>query len=83
MIEAKAIYEPLVNFYKKYGAAKFVSDWLKQSERQLQAAGPDRKVVWVFAERDTAEFAKKLFKAANKGRARIIITVIPWSPGKK
>ena len=35
-------------------------DWLSQARRQIDASG-GRPVVWVFAERDAADFARKLF----------------------
>jgi hypothetical protein len=51
--------------------------FLEQALRQVQASG-GRPIVWIFAEEETAEIARKLFKQAGQGRERIIIVHTEW-----
>lgn len=50
---------------------------LDQSARQVQASG-GRPIVWVFAEEEAAERARKLFGTADNGREKITVVHIPW-----
>jgi hypothetical protein len=59
------------------GNKSVIDGFLDQSLRQVQASG-GRPVVWIFAEAETAEIARKLFKDAGEGRERIIIIHAEW-----
>jgi hypothetical protein len=52
-------------------------DMLGQSASQLAASG-GRPVVWVFAEAEAAEKARKLFDTKDAGRETITVLYIPW-----
>ncbi len=55
-----------------------VDEILKQSARQIEASG-ERPIVWVFAEKEAAEIARKLFDTAKGGRENITVVHIPWT----
>jgi hypothetical protein len=61
-----------------WGKRSISEQWLDQSGRQLAARGlyPLR---WYFAEKEAADFARKLFLTAGGGRDTIDIQVEPWS----
>jgi hypothetical protein len=52
-------------------------DMLKQSASQLAASG-GRPIVWVIAEEEAAERARKLFNDNDEGREAITVVCIPW-----
>jgi hypothetical protein len=51
---------------------------LKQSERQIAASG-GRPIVWVFAEKEAAQFVLDLFDKVGRGRQFITVVHIPWT----
>jgi hypothetical protein len=50
---------------------------LKQSADQIEASG-GRAMVWVFAEEEAAEEARRLIDTVGEGRQYIIVVHIPW-----
>jgi hypothetical protein len=52
--------------------------FLEQSASQISASG-GRPVVWIFAEKEAAEAAHKLFEDTNEGRQYITIVHVPWT----
>lgn len=52
--------------------------WLNDSLDQVRAAQPGRRVVWMFAEPESAQFAYDLFKREDQGREKIIVGVFPY-----
>ncbi len=50
---------------------------LNQSANQIEARG-GRAMVWIFAEKEAAEKAWKLFDTVEGGRQYIVIVHIPW-----
>jgi hypothetical protein len=56
---------------------KIARDMLDQSARQLEGSG-GRPVVWVFAAKEAADRARKLFDTNDEGRERITVLYIPW-----
>ncbi len=61
------------------GLDSVVMKFLRQAKRQVDAAG-SYEVRWYFSEKETADFAEKLFEETDKGRERIKIIWKPW-PG--
>jgi hypothetical protein len=69
---------------KGEGYAKLINDlpwkmadgFINQGSRQLQASG-GRPVVWIFAEKEAALFARGLFDK-TKGLEGITVGYIPW-----
>ena len=57
--------------------AGVVWEWLDQAKRQVQAAGP-RKIEWYFAEKEVADYARKLFKLAGEGEAGYQKIEVHW-----
>jgi hypothetical protein len=57
-----------------------VADYLKQAKAQVAASG-GRPIVWVFAEKEAAEFARDLFK--DNGLGEIIVGYIPWTRSER
>jgi hypothetical protein len=43
------------------------------------AASGGRQIIWIFAEREAAEFARKLFDDAGEGREHIIVVYVKWT----
>jgi hypothetical protein len=79
MVEAKGDYAGVLSF--EPSKTNTADEWLRQSARQIAAAG-GRPIRWYFAEAETAAFAQKLFEEARGGSNNIEIIVLPW-PGKK
>jgi hypothetical protein len=52
--------------------------FIKQSGRQI-AASQGRPIVWIFAEPEAAEFARRLFDSTDEGRERITVVYVPWT----
>jgi hypothetical protein len=53
--------------------------FLDQAKRQIEAADADGyEVRWYFSEKDTADFARELFRGMDDGRERIKIIWQPW-----
>jgi len=69
---------------KGLGSFKLISDlrpvmtykYLKQARRQVAASG-GRPVVWIFAEKGAADFARELFDA--NGLKQITVVEVPWT----
>jgi len=59
-------------------AESITDEFLDQSGRQIAASG-GRSIVWVFAEKEAALFARKLFDDAAGGRERITVVYVPWT----
>jgi NADPH-dependent ferric siderophore reductase len=51
---------------------------LEQSARQIAASG-GRPIVWVFAEKEAAQFVRVLFDKVGRGRQFITVVYIPWT----
>ncbi|QUD87423.1 hypothetical protein [Phenylobacterium montanum] len=76
LFEIKGQYGKIAAAALKYGfTPDFEDDWLKQSARQVAAAGP-RPVYWIFKEPSAAEYAQKIFEAKDNGRERIHVYVL-------
>jgi hypothetical protein len=73
LFEYKAYYGTLLTF-----DSHAVRQFLDQSARQV-AASAGRPIVWIFAEKATAEAAERLFKEADEGREYITIVDVPWT----
>jgi hypothetical protein len=53
-------------------------EFLSQSGRQI-AASEGRPIVWIFAEKEAAQFARALFDKADEGREHITVGYVPWT----
>jgi hypothetical protein len=56
--------------------------WLKQSMNQINAS-EGRPITWLFSNQMDADYAEKIFLAADAGRERIDIDVLPWDRMRK
>jgi hypothetical protein len=62
---------------RPWGRSSVEEDWLDQSQRQLNAS-KGFALTWVFAQRDSADYARELFnKPENGERKRINIIDVP------
>jgi hypothetical protein len=52
--------------------------FLDQSGKQIAASG-GRPIVWIFAEKEAALFARALFDTARDGREHITVGYVPWT----
>ncbi len=79
-VEMKGDYDDLLSF----DAAKTTqtNKWLDQSLRQVQAS-EGFPVIWIFAQRGSSDFARKLFDDAGNGRERIATGVVPRMGGSR
>jgi hypothetical protein len=54
-----------------------VKGWINQAQRQVQAAG-DRPIVWYFAEKEVADYARKIFAESELGLTKIDVRFYPF-----
>ena len=72
-------YAGLINASTKTGKTwDLESEWLRESFDQVTSDKSGRRVVWMSAESESAQFAYDLFKREDKGRENIIIGVFPY-----
>lgn len=76
--EMKRGYLGLLSF--PAGRQSLQTDWLDQSERQLNAT-QGRQLFWIMSKQDSADFARSIFNnkdaGGGNGRENIIIKVVP------
>ena len=73
-VEIKGEYTGLLSFPE--GRREMAQDWLDQSYRQIQVR-EGFGLMWVFAQKSDADFAKALFAFHGEGRERIDIQDVP------
>lgn len=81
MIEAKGPGYADLLAHVSPAKTNITKDWFSQSGAQVQAAR-ERHIVWYFAEKGTADFARTLFAAEDQGREKIQIIIYPYLGGK-
>lgn len=59
-------------------AKSIIEDFMDQSGRQI-AASQGRPIVWIFAEPETAYFARQLFDKIDEGREHITVAYVGWT----
>ncbi|MHB8884620.1 MAG: MalT transcriptional regulator family protein [Methylovirgula sp.] len=78
MIEAKGHYEKLLKF--DMGRKSLTKEFIDQAERQIDAANANggRPIEWHFYEKETMEFARKIFEGSNiLNRITLLYTPYP------
>ena len=79
--EIKDRHEFLLGFGK--GLQSIAEKFLDQGKRQVEAAeAAGYEVRWYFSEKETADFARELFRGMDDGLEKIKVIWEPW-PGKK
>jgi hypothetical protein len=73
-VEIKGDYDDLLDF--EPGVISQTKDWLRQSLAQVQSS-KGFPVIWVFAQQNSSDFARELFRKAGGGRETIAIGVVP------
>ncbi len=73
-VEIKSEYDGLLSFDR--GEDNIRRDWLDQSARQLNVS-VGFSLLWIFAQKNSRDYARNLFVGAGKGRERIITETIP------
>jgi hypothetical protein len=68
MVETKDKHSGLLKFPE--GLQSVFYEFLDESKRQVDAAG-DRAVRWYFSEKETAQFAAKVFHYSDEGREKL------------